>query len=51
LYSIITLLSNDLYKQRKFRPRTAAWYTKTGFEACGLRAGYPQTPSKLSVGN
>jgi len=29
LYSIITLLSNDLYKQRKFRPRTAAWYRKT----------------------
>jgi hypothetical protein len=29
LYSIITLLSNDLYKRRKFKPRTAAWYTKT----------------------
>jgi hypothetical protein len=29
LYSIITLLSHDIYKQRKFKPRTAAWYTKT----------------------
>ena len=29
LYSIITLLSNDLYKRRKFKPRSAAWYTKT----------------------
>jgi len=29
LYSIVTLLSADLYKQRKFKPRTAAWYTKT----------------------
>jgi hypothetical protein len=29
LYSIITLLPNDLYKQRKFKPRPAAWYTKT----------------------
>ena len=29
LYSIITLWSHDLYKQRKFKPRTAAWYTKT----------------------
>jgi DDE superfamily endonuclease len=29
LYSIITLWSHDLYKQRKFKPRTAAWYTKS----------------------
>ena len=29
LYSIITLLSHDIYKQRKFKPRAAAWYTKT----------------------
>lgn len=29
LYSIIVLLSHDLYKRRKFKPRSAAWYTKT----------------------
>jgi hypothetical protein len=29
LYSIIVLLSHDLYKRRKFKPRSTAWYTKT----------------------
>lgn len=29
LYSIITLLANDIYRQRKFKPRGAAWYSKT----------------------
>jgi Archaeal putative transposase ISC1217 len=29
LYSIITLLSHDIFKQRKLKPRTAAWYTKS----------------------
>lgn len=29
LYSIIVLLSHDLYKRRSFKPRSAAWYTKT----------------------
>ena len=29
LYSIVTLLSHDLFKRRKFKPRGAAWYTKT----------------------
>ena len=28
LYSIIALLSHDISKQRKIKPRTAAWYTK-----------------------
>jgi DDE superfamily endonuclease len=29
LYSIITLLSHDIFKQRKLKPRTVAWYTKS----------------------
>jgi hypothetical protein len=29
LYSIIALLSHDIVKQRKIKPRTTAWYTKT----------------------
>jgi hypothetical protein len=29
LYSIITLFTHDLFKQRRFKPRTTAWYQKT----------------------
>ena len=28
LFSIVTLWANDLYKSRKFKPKTTAWYPK-----------------------